>query len=144
MTRRVAAEKAACVPIRSRKDWRAVATVADRRVGGDKALINEMRRVQASDERLQDEAKREDVYDAASARPCGVDGHVRNYCDCSAMPTPKMVLRSRRQFGHAYRVSRRVASPAQEVSMTGVRKYWRRLLRIPPAELANARVIAAR
>jgi len=33
--------------------------VADRRVGGDKALIDEMRRVQARDERLHDEAKRE-------------------------------------------------------------------------------------
>jgi hypothetical protein len=42
--------------------------MADGWVRGDKPLINEMRRVQASKERLQGEAKRERVCDGASAR----------------------------------------------------------------------------
>jgi len=48
--------------------------MADRRVPSNKPLINEMRRVQASDERLQNEAKRERVDGGSSARPY-VAGH---------------------------------------------------------------------
>jgi hypothetical protein len=121
LTRRVASEKTASIRIRSREGRRAVAAVADGRIAGDKPLINEMRRVQASDERLHDEAKREDVYDGASARPSVVDGHARNYCDCIAMPTPMMVLSSTRQFGHVWVVSGRVASQ-HRLSLTGVRE----------------------
>jgi hypothetical protein len=76
--------------------------VADRRVPGNKLLINEMRGMQASDERLQNEANRERLYDGSSARqPCVADGHARNYCGCIAMPTPKMVLSATRQYGSA-------------------------------------------
>jgi len=86
--------------------------MADRRVAGDELLINEMRGMQASDERLQNEASRERVYDGASARPCVADGHARNYSDCIAMPTPKMVLSATRQYGSAHSGSGRAAANA--------------------------------
>jgi hypothetical protein len=75
LTRRVAPEKTACVRIRSWQGRRAVAAVTDRWILGDKPLINEMRRVQARGQRLQDEAKHERGDNGSSARPCVANGH---------------------------------------------------------------------